>query len=121
MAAGEIALPDIHQNLAGHDQFLLEITVLFRLTHFLACHQIFSPTRRAPRTPCASALTMSLTDFTIAAVGLPLPSRLARIASTRADPTTTPSAPSAIARACSPVRTPKPTQTGSLVWRLIRD
>ena len=40
-------------------------------------------------------------------------------ASTSADPTTTPSAPSASARACSPVLTPKPTQTGSLVWRLI--
>ena len=32
MATGEITLPGIHQNLAGHDQFLLEIAVLFRLT-----------------------------------------------------------------------------------------
>ena len=42
------------------------------------------------------------------------------MALTSAEPTTTPSAPAAIARACLAVRTPKPTATGSLVWRLMR-
>jgi hypothetical protein len=41
-------------------------------------------------------------------------------ASISAEPTTTPSAPCAIARACAAVRTPKPTATGSAVWRLMR-
>ena len=49
-----------------------------------------------------------------------LRSRLPCSASTSAEPTTTPSAPAAIARACSAVRTPKPTATGSVVWRLMR-
>ncbi len=41
-------------------------------------------------------------------------------ASTSAVPTTAPSAFSAMARAASGVRMPKPTQTGSLVCRLMR-
>ena len=40
--------------------------------------------------------------------------------STKAEPTTTPSALSAIAAACSGVRMPKPTQTGKCVWFLMR-
>ena len=54
------------------------------------------------------------------AVARPSASRLPRKASTSAVPTTAPSAFSAIPLAASGVRMPKPTQTGSLVWRLIR-
>src|SRR6185295_2202545 len=74
----------------------------------------------APRTPCASADTRSATAPTVLGVARPSLSRLARSASTSAVPTTAPLAFSAIARAASGVRIPKPTQTGSLVCRLIR-
>src|SRR5271155_3346574 len=49
-------------------------------------------TRLAPRTPWASARTRSVTAETVAAVGLPSPPRLLRMASTSAQPTTTPAA-----------------------------
>ena len=84
------------------------------------CRRAATPRCRAARTPSASARTRSATAGTVAAVGLASGPRLLRTASTSAEPTTTPSALSAIARACSAVRTPKPTQTGSLVWRLMR-
>jgi len=58
--------------------------------------------------------------LTVRAVALPSLSRLLRTISTSAEPTTTPSALRAIAAACSAVRTPKPTATGSAVWRLMR-
>src|SRR6185295_10367737 len=74
----------------------------------------------APLTPCASADTRSATAPTVLGVARPSLSRLARSASTSAVPTTAPLAFSAIARAASGVRIPKPTQTGSLVCRLIR-
>ena len=57
---------------------------------------------------------------TVLAVARPSASRLPRKASTSAVPTTAPLAFSAIARAASGVRMPKPTQTGSLVCRLMR-
>src|SRR5580692_2628346 len=82
--------------------------------------QTLAAARRAARTPSASARTRSATAATAATDGLPSGPRLLRTASTSAEPTTTPSACSAMARACSAVRTPKPTQTGSLVWRLMR-
>src|SRR5262249_6604835 len=77
-------------------------------------------TRRAPRTPRASSATRVTTTVTVFAVALSSRSRLALSAFTSAEPTTTPSAPAAITAACSAVRTPKPTATGSLVWRLMR-
>src|SRR6516162_2439536 len=77
-------------------------------------------TRRAPRTPRASSATRLTTTVTVFAVALSSRSRLALSAFTSAEPTTTPSAPDAITAACSAVRTPKPTATGSLVWRLMR-
>jgi hypothetical protein len=49
-----------------------------------------------------------------------LSSRGGRERGDSAEPTTTP-APAAMARACLAVRTPKPTATGSLVWRLMRE
>src|SRR5204863_3287769 len=76
--------------------------------------------RGAPRTPSASAATRSVTAFTVFLVALFCLSRLCFSASTSAEPTTTPSAPLAMARACVAVLTPKPTATGSLVWRLMR-
>ena len=57
--------------------------------------------RGAPRTPSASVADKIGDRRTVAAVGLPSGSRLLRTASTSAEPTTTPSAPSAMARACS--------------------
>src|SRR5215510_1319230 len=77
-------------------------------------------TRRALRTPRASSATRLTTTVTVFAVALSSRSRLALSAFTSAEPTTTPSAPDAIVAACSAVRTPKPTATGSLVWRLMR-
>src|SRR5205807_9980800 len=77
-------------------------------------------TRRALRTPRASSATRLTTTVTVFAVALSSRSRLALSALTSAEPTTTPSAPAAITAACSAVRTPKPTATGSLVWRLMR-
>ena len=71
-------------------------------------------------TGSASADTRSATAPTVLGVARPSESRLARSASTSAVPTTAPLAFSAIARAASGVRMPKPTQTGSLVWRLMR-
>src|SRR5215210_1725780 len=76
-------------------------------------------TRRAPRTPSDSDDTRPATALTVPGVALPPASRLVRTASTRAEPTTTPSAFDAISRALAAVFTPKPTATGSLVWRLI--
>src|SRR6516162_3531509 len=76
--------------------------------------------RAARRTPRASSVTRSVTALTVLAVALLLSSRLALIALTSAEPTTTPSALDAMAAACSAVRTPKPTATGSLQWRLMR-
>src|ERR1700731_107495 len=74
----------------------------------------------APRPPAASDAMRSLTAGTVLAVALPSGSRLVRTASTRAEPTTTPSAPCAIVRACSAFLTPKPTAIGKSVWRLMR-
>ena len=71
-------------------------------------------------TPFASSATSVATALTVRGVALPFLSRLSLTALTSAEPTTTPSAPSAMARACFAVRTPKPTATGSLVWRLMR-
>ena len=59
--------------------------------------------------------TNAVTAFTIFGPGLPSASRLARSTSIKAEPTTTPSASAAMARALSALRTPKPTATGSLV------
>ncbi len=59
----------------------------------------YSAARRAARVAAASAAVTSTTAGTVRAVALPLPSRLARKASTSAEPTTTPSAPRAIAAA----------------------
>src|SRR5262249_38271839 len=61
---------------------------------------------RAPRTPRDNADTRSATALTVRAVGLPVGSSEPRTSSTSAEPTTTPSAPRAIAAACSAVRTP---------------
>jgi tryptophan synthase alpha chain len=66
-------------------------------------------------TGSASADTRSATAPTVLEVARPSASRLPRSASTSAVPTTAPLAFSAIARAASGVRMPKPTQTGSLV------
>src|SRR5262249_57307572 len=76
--------------------------------------------RRALRTPRASSATRLTTTVTVFAAALSSRSRLALSVFTSAEPTTTPSAPDAIVAACSAVRTPKPTATGSLVWRLMR-
>src|SRR5262245_26366772 len=80
----------------------------------------FPARRRAPRTPRASSATRLITTVTVFAVALSSPSRLPLSAFTSAEPTTTPSAPDAIIDACSALRTPKPTATGKLVWRLMR-
>src|SRR5581483_6016041 len=77
-------------------------------------------TALAERTPCASCTTRSVTALTVPSVALPFWSRLPRSASTSAEPTTTPSAPCAMARALSALRTPKPTATGNWLWRLMR-
>src|SRR5262249_40542935 len=60
----------------------------------------------APRTPAASDAMRSVTAETVLEVALPSASRLVRTASTSAEPTTTPSAPCAIRRACSAFFTP---------------
>src|SRR5262249_8907130 len=80
----------------------------------------FAAPRRAPRPPRASSATKLPTTVTVFAVAWSSRSRLALSAFTSAEPTTTPSAPDAITAACSAVRTPKPTATGNLVWRLMR-
>src|SRR5262249_37443380 len=72
-------------------------------------------TRRAERTPSASEATRSVTDLIVFAVARASASRLCRIASTSAEPTTTASEAAAIARASLAVLTPKPTAIGSLV------
>ena len=77
-------------------------------------------TRRTERTPSASSDTSDVTDPTLPTVARPSESRLSRRRSINAEPTTTASAPCAISRAFCAVFTPKPTATGSLVWRLIR-
>ena len=74
----------------------------------------------APRTPLANSDTSAVTALTVLPVALPFLSRLSFTALTSAEPTTTPSAPGAMARACLAVRIPKPTATGNLVWRLMR-
>src|SRR5690242_2440494 len=76
--------------------------------------------RRAARTPSATLATNFVTDETVVAVALPLASSELATSLTIAVPTTTPSAAAPIRRACSAVLTPKPTQTGSAVWLLIR-
>src|SRR5579863_3829255 len=81
---------------------------------------VYSAACLAPRTPCASEAARPATASTVLAVARPPESRLARKASTSAVPTTAPSALAAIPRAASGVRMPKPTQTGSLVCRLMR-
>src|SRR5262252_1905129 len=84
-------------------------------------HEVYSAACcRALRTPAASSVTSSWTDATVAAVALPAASRLVRTFSTRAEPTTTASASRAITAALAASRTPKPTATGRIVWRLIR-
>src|SRR5262249_32799632 len=75
---------------------------------------------RGPRRPAASDAMRSVTAATVLGVALPSGSRLVRTASTRAEPTTTPSAPWAIVRACSAFFTPKPTAIGKSVCRLMR-
>src|SRR5262245_52542318 len=106
-----------------------ECKAVLRHTANLAAHATANPaaptsfaasTRRALRTPRASSATKLTTTVTVFAVALSSRSRLALSAFTSAEPTTTPSAPDAITAACSAVRTPKPTATGSLVWRLMR-
>src|SRR5690606_17084673 len=68
--------------------------------------------RRAERTPSASSPTRAATALTGSAASA--------TALTMAVPTPTPSAAAPIARACSAVFTPKPTQTGRPVWPLMR-
>src|SRR6266567_3899411 len=106
----------------GHDLFGKPVSTFPdhapRLFHAIVA---YSAACFAPRTPCASADTRSATAPTVLGVARPSGSRLARSASTSAVPTTAPLAFSAIARAASGVRMPKPTQTGSLVCRLMRE
>src|SRR6266446_4800898 len=64
--------------------------------------------------------TPPLAAAPVAGVALPAALRLSRTFSTRAEPTTTASAPCAMAAALAASRTPKPTATGRSVWRLIR-
>src|SRR5205823_10951787 len=70
---------------------------------------------RALRTPRASSATRLTTAVAVFAVALSFGPRLALSAFTNAEPTPTPSAPAAMAAACSAVRTPKPTATGKSV------
>src|SRR5262249_50675489 len=74
-----------------------------------------------PRTAAANIATLSHTAATVCGVARPLASRCSRTVSTRAEPTTTASAPAAMRRASSAVLTPNPTATGNGVCWLIRD
>src|SRR5215470_3684222 len=75
---------------------------------------------RAPRTPRASAATSASTASTRPGLARLRSSSEAATRCTSAVPTTAASATRATSAACSAVLMPKPTATGSGVWRRIR-
>ena len=92
-------------------------TLLIQLT---ALPVPIRPPRPAPRARRRQARRRGpLTAATVDGVARPSPSSEVATASTRAEPTTTPSAARPIAAACAAVLTPKPTATGNMVCRLI--
>ena len=75
--------------------------MVFSRAGSIAMAYLAPPLRFAERTPAARLATSLVTAPTEAACALPFASRLALSASISAEPTTTPSADCAIARACS--------------------
>ena len=102
-------------------QFMLNFTLsVGRRSAVQATGLIKPPSLDTERTPALRSLTKVVTASTVREVARPFASSEPLRASTSAEPTTTPSAPCAIAAACAPFLTPKPTTTGSGVCRLIR-
>src|SRR5690606_924434 len=95
---------------------------VFPRSHQIDCNKLIRRRLHPPPTVVLQRRTPAVRSLALAAIASPMVSRRStrsRITLTSALPTTTPSACAATSATCSRFEIPKPTTTGTAVWRLI--